>query len=61
MAAKAIVVIRDGDVKILPLAKPGAVEKIAEMIPEILERVPKVLGKKEAEKKEAEPEVKPVE
>ncbi|MEW8976831.1 MAG: spore germination protein GerW family protein [Symbiobacterium sp.] len=39
LSARAVIVIRDGDVSVLPLHKGGAIDKIVESIPGLLEQV----------------------
>ncbi len=39
VGAKAIIVIKDGEVKVIPLAKPGAIDKLIESVPTLLEKV----------------------
>jgi len=40
LAAKAVIVIKDGEVSVLPLGKGTAIDKIVEAIPAILEKAP---------------------
>ena len=46
----AVIVIQQGQVQLLPLGKPGALEKIMEKIPDIMDRIPKA-GEAKQEKK----------
>jgi uncharacterized spore protein YtfJ len=39
MAPKAMVVIKDGDVSVMPLGKGSAIEKILEKVPDLLEKM----------------------
>jgi uncharacterized spore protein YtfJ len=50
VGAKAIIVIKDGEVKVIPLAKPGTVDKLIEAVPVLLEKVS--FGKKADTKQE---------
>lgn len=43
----AIIVIKDDEVKLLSLQKPGSLEKLVEKIPEIMKKIPSMPGKKE--------------
>lgn len=47
----AIIVIQKDQVQLLPLGKPGALEKIMEKIPDIMEKMPQDGGSKDKEKK----------
>jgi len=42
----AVIVIKDDEVKLLSLQKPGSLEKLVEKIPEILKKMPPMPGKK---------------
>jgi len=53
LTAKAVVVIKENDVSVIPLVKGSAMDKIIEALPSLLEKIP--LGKapeKKEEKKE---------
>jgi uncharacterized spore protein YtfJ len=39
MAPKAVVVIKDGEVTVMPLGKGSAIEKILEKVPDLLEKM----------------------
>lgn len=39
VAAKAVIVIRGGEVSVLPLSKGGALEKMVEMVPGLVEKL----------------------
>jgi len=43
----AVIVIKDDEVKLLSLQKPGSLDKLVEKIPEILKKMPSMPGKKE--------------
>ena len=43
----AIIVIKGENVQLLPLGKPGSLEKLIERVPEIMEKFPKGATKKE--------------
>jgi uncharacterized spore protein YtfJ len=45
VSAKAMVMIKDGEVSVLPLSKGGAIEKIIDAIPGIVEKVPGIVEK----------------
>jgi len=47
----AVIVIQKGQVQLLPLGKPGALEKIMEKIPDLMDRIPKAEENKDNEKK----------
>ncbi|MFW6135021.1 MAG: GerW family sporulation protein [Elusimicrobiota bacterium] len=46
----AVIVIQKGQVELLPLGKPGALEKIMEKIPDIMDRIPKTEETKQEKK-----------
>ena len=46
----AFIVIKDDQVELLSLQKSGTFEKLVEKIPEIMEKIPAMPGKKEGEK-----------
>jgi len=52
LSAKAVIVIKDGDVSVLPLGKGSAIDKIVENIPGILEKIGPVNVKVQTSKKE---------
>ncbi|MFZ5817876.1 MAG: GerW family sporulation protein [Bacillota bacterium] len=47
LAPKAMVVIKGGDVQVIPLTRGSAIEKIVEAIPGLLEKLPSKGAKKE--------------
>ena len=47
----AVVVIQKDNVQLLPMGKPGALEKLMEKIPDIMDKIPKSEGGKNKEKK----------
>ena len=46
----AVVVIQKDNVQLLPMGKPGALEKLMEKIPDIIDKIPKSEGGKEGGK-----------
>jgi len=47
----AVIVISGGQVQLLPIGKPGTLEKLMEKIPEIIDKLPKAEGRKEKTEK----------
>ncbi len=47
----AVIVIHNNQVQLLPVGKPGALEKLMEKIPDIMDKIPKTEGSKDKEKK----------
>lgn len=54
LSARAVIVVRDGDVSVLPLGKGGAIDKIVEAIPGLVEKVGSLKGKEKNEDGKAE-------
>lgn len=54
----AILVIRGGEVEMMPVKSKGSLDKLIEKVPSLIEKIEKAKEKKESEKEEAESEKK---
>ncbi|MBP2016960.1 putative spore protein YtfJ [Symbiobacterium terraclitae] len=54
LSARAVIVVRDGDVSVLPLGKGGAIDRIVEAIPGLVEKIGSIKGKEKSEDGKAE-------
>ncbi|HWI63677.1 MAG TPA: spore germination protein GerW family protein [Symbiobacteriaceae bacterium] len=54
VSAKAVIVIKDDEVKVLPLTKGSAIEKIVEAVPGMIEKISAMKPAEKKEEKQAE-------
>lgn len=49
-----VIVIKEGQVQLLPLGKPGTLDRLIEKVPELIDKIPKAMDKKAVDKDEKE-------